>query len=95
MVKCDKQSLDMLEHFSRVATTPKDANSKCQRHQGVIEANDFGLISLASTFKSDDAKGKTNDGAINKKTNGCVKAVPLDPSEPSKTVKVGANLDPK
>ncbi|XP_062186645.1 uncharacterized protein LOC133890210 [Phragmites australis] len=43
----------------------------------------------------DDAKGKTNDGASNKKTDGCIKAVPLNPSEPSNTVNVGANLDPK
>ncbi|XP_062202021.1 uncharacterized protein LOC133904544 [Phragmites australis] len=94
-VKNDKQSLDMVKHFSRAATTPKDTNSKRQRHQGVIEAKDSRLVSLAGTSKFDDAKGKTNDSVSNKNTDGCVKAVPLDPSEPSKMVKVGSNLDPK
>ncbi|XP_062193491.1 uncharacterized protein LOC133896864 [Phragmites australis] len=94
-VKYDKQSLDMVEYFSRAATTPKDANSKRQRHQGVVEAKDSRLISLVGASKSNDAKGKTNDGASNKNTDGCVKAIPLDPSKPSLSVNVGANLDPK
>ncbi|XP_062179587.1 uncharacterized protein LOC133884247 [Phragmites australis] len=95
VVKCDKQSLDMVEHFGRVAIIPKDANSKRQRHQDVAEAKNSRLVSLASTSESNDAKGKINDGVNDKKIGGCVKAVPLDPSEPSKTVKIAANLDPK
>ena len=95
VVKCDKKSLDMIEHFSRVAIIPEDANSKRQRHQDLVKAKNSKLVSLASTSESDDAKGKINDGINDKKTGGCIKAVPLDPSEPSKTVKIGANLDPK
>ncbi|XP_062188838.1 uncharacterized protein LOC133892118 [Phragmites australis] len=45
---------------------------------------------------SDDAvEEETNDGAKDNRTDGGVKAVPLDPSEPAKMVKVGAGLDPK
>ena len=94
-VKCDKESLDMVEHFNRVAITPKDANSNRQRHQGVVEAKDSRLVSFVGTSKSDDAKGKINDSISNKKTNSYIKAVPLNPSEPSKMVNVGANLDSK
>ncbi|XP_062230332.1 uncharacterized protein LOC133928065 [Phragmites australis] len=94
-VKCDKQSLDMVKHFSQVAIIPKDTNSKRQRYQGVIEPKNSMLVSLADTSESDNAKGKINNGVNNKKTCGCIKAVPLNPSEPSKRVKIGANLDPK
>ncbi|XP_062182038.1 uncharacterized protein LOC133886308 [Phragmites australis] len=94
-IKCNKQSLDMVEHFGRVAIIPKDANSKHQRHQDVVEAKNSRLVSLASTSVSDDAEGKINDGVNDKKIDGCVKAVPLNPSKPSKMVKIGANLDPK
>ena len=78
-----------------MAITPKDGDSKRQRHQGVGEAKNSRLVSLASTSESNDAKGKINDGVNNKKTGGCVKAVPLNTFEPSKTVKIRANLDPK
>ncbi|XP_062208981.1 uncharacterized protein LOC133910687 [Phragmites australis] len=92
-VKCDKQSLDMVEHFSRSSITSKGAESKCQKHQ---DASDSKLISLADTSQFDDAtKEETNNGAKDKRTNGGVKAMPLDPSEPAKTVKVRAGLDPK
>ncbi|XP_062201529.1 uncharacterized protein LOC133904074 [Phragmites australis] len=54
------------------------------------------LVSLADASKSNDAaKGETNDGANNKKTNGGVKAMPLDLTETAKKFKVGANLDSK
>ncbi|XP_062188882.1 uncharacterized protein LOC133892185 [Phragmites australis] len=88
VVKCNKQSLDMVKHFSPVAIAPKDSNSKCQRQQGVVKAKDCRLVSLDGTTKSNDAKGKAHDSISNKKTDGCVKAVRLDPSEPSKMVKV-------
>ncbi|XP_062200519.1 uncharacterized protein LOC133903218 [Phragmites australis] len=94
-VKCDKQSLDIVEHFGQVAIIPKDANSKHQRHQDVVKAKNSRLVSLASTSDPGDAEGKINNGINDKKIGGCVKPVPLDPSEPSKMVKIRANLDPK
>lgn len=95
-VKCDKRNLDMIEHLSRAATTSKGAVSKRQKHQATIEHKDSKFVSLAKTSKSNDAaKGETNDGTSNKKTDDGVKAIPLDPPEPAKTVKVGVNLDPK
>ncbi|XP_062187857.1 uncharacterized protein LOC133891151 [Phragmites australis] len=52
--------------------------------------------SLADTSKSDDAtKGEANEDAKDKK-NGCdTKAMPLDSSEPTKTARIGVDLDPK
>ncbi|XP_062202019.1 uncharacterized protein LOC133904542 [Phragmites australis] len=67
---------------------------KC-RVQVPQDAGHSRLVSLTSTSQSDDAvKEETNDGAKDKRTDGGVKAVPLDPSEPAKMVKVGAGLDP-
>ncbi|XP_062227456.1 uncharacterized protein LOC133925598 [Phragmites australis] len=96
VVKCDKQSLDIVKHLSRVATTPKGMDSMCQKHQATIEIKDSKLVSLVDISKSNDAtKGETNENASNKNTDGGVKAMPLDLSKPTKTVKVGANLDSK
>ncbi|XP_062224554.1 uncharacterized protein LOC133923125 [Phragmites australis] len=95
-VKRDKQSLDMVEHLSRAVTTSKGTDSKSQEHQVTVEIKDSKLVSLASTSKSNDAaKGETSDSADDKRTDGGIKAISLDLSEPAKMVKVGANLDPK
>ncbi|XP_062217202.1 uncharacterized protein LOC133917314 [Phragmites australis] len=83
MVKYNKQSLEMVEHFCRIATTSRDIESKGQKYQDATKrkdsAKDSKLMSVTDTSKSNDpAKGETNDVAQGKKT-----------------IKIGADLHPK
>ncbi|XP_062224565.1 uncharacterized protein LOC133923140 [Phragmites australis] len=94
------QSLDMVEHFRHMTTTSRSIESKCQKHQATAKTKnnvkDSKLVTHTDTSKSDNtAKGKTNDGAKDKKIDGGIKAVPLDPSESAKTFEKEAHLDPK
>ncbi|XP_062230366.1 uncharacterized protein LOC133928111 [Phragmites australis] len=68
-----------------------------QMHKATTKVMDPKLVSLANAFRYDDTtKGENNDGSKDKKkAAGGVKAVPLDPSELAKTVKIGVSLDPK
>ncbi|XP_062180681.1 uncharacterized protein LOC133885060 [Phragmites australis] len=97
VVKCDKQSLEMANHFCRTMTTSKNLESKRQTAtQGQDSATDSKLVSFVDTSKSDNAaKGETSDGAKDKKTDGGVKAVPHNLSKLAKKDKVGSNLNPK
>ncbi|XP_062230043.1 uncharacterized protein LOC133927604 [Phragmites australis] len=87
-MRYDKQSLDIVEHLSRVATTFKGVDPNHQKHQATIEIKDSKLF-------NDAAKGETSSDADNKRVDGGIKAILFDLSEPAKTVKIGANLDPK
>ncbi|XP_062230265.1 uncharacterized protein LOC133927968 [Phragmites australis] len=98
--KCDKQSLEIMEHFCQMMTTTKDMESKHQKCQatGKIKdsANNSKLLSLTDTSKSDDTtKGEADEGAKDKKAGGGTKTVTLDPSELTKSIRIGVDLDPK
>ena len=70
--------------------------SKRQKHQATTKVKDSKLVSLTDVSRFHDAtKGETNDGAKDKKAGGGIKAVPLNPFEPAKMVKIGVDLDPK
>ncbi|XP_062230315.1 uncharacterized protein LOC133928040 [Phragmites australis] len=88
VAKCDKQSLEMVEHFYRTTTITKDIESKRQKRQAVSKGKD--------SAKFDDAtKGETDKGVKDKKAGGGTKIVPLDPSKMAKTVRIRADLEPK
>ncbi|XP_062230045.1 uncharacterized protein LOC133927605 [Phragmites australis] len=80
MVKCDKQSLEMVEHFYQITTTSRDIESKHLRIQATGKskdsAKDSKFVSLADTFKSDDStKDETNDSVKYRKADSGTKGI--------------------